>query len=85
MFFDWFGRNWTPKIREPKPLWSCGPEIETKKTPTRKISSKDYLMTRAENIVWSLGLEENVAQYEKQVYKALKKYKELDEKDENTE
>lgn len=83
MFFDWFF-NSAPKLREPKPLWRSGPEFETEKQPPRKISADDDLMTRAENIIWSLGFKGNVAGYEKTVYDALKKYKELDDQNENT-
>lgn len=78
MFFDWFGRNWTPKLREPKPLWTYGPEMATEKEEPRSLSSNDNLMTRAENIVWALGFKGDVAIYENKVYKVLKAYEKLD-------
>lgn len=81
VFFDWFGRNWTPKLREPKPLWTCGPEMATEKEESRKLSPDDDLMTRAENMVWALGFKGNVAKFEKKAYEVLKAYKKLDEND----
>jgi hypothetical protein len=79
MFFDWFGKNWTPNLKEPKPLWSYGPEFETEPQKSRKISSEDDLMTRAENIVWAMGFKGDIAGLEKSVYNTLKQYKKLDE------
>lgn len=79
MFFDWFGKNWTPNLKEPKPLWSYGPEMETEPQKPRTIRSEDDLMTRAENIVWTIGFKGDVARYEKKVYEVLKAYKKLDE------
>jgi hypothetical protein len=78
MFFDWFGKNWTPRLSEPTPLWRYGPEIRTKEQPPRKISANDDTMTRAENIVWALGFEGDVAHLEKKVYEALNEYEKLD-------
>ena len=77
MFFDWFGKNWTPRLSEPTPLWRYGPEIRTKEQSPRKISANDDTMTRAENIVWALGFEGNVAHLEKKVYEVLNEYEKL--------
>jgi hypothetical protein len=85
MFFDWFGRNWTPKLREPKPLWSYGPEMETQHQKPRTINAEDDLMTRAENIVWALGFKGDVTTQEKKVYEILKTYNRLDKENETTE
>jgi hypothetical protein len=78
MFFDWFGKNWTPRLSEPKPLWRYGPEMETEKLPPRELYVSDDTMTRAENIVWALGFKGEVGAYEKKVYEILKTYEKLD-------
>jgi len=85
MFFDWFGKNWTPKLIEPAPLWKSGPEMATEVKKSRELFATDNTMERAELIVWALGFKGDVTTQEKKVYEILKTYNRLDKENETTE
>jgi len=81
MFFDWFGKNWTPKLIEPAPLWKSGPEMATEVTKSRELFATVNTMERAELIVF----KGDVTTQEKKLYEILKIYNRLDKENETTE